>query len=95
MSRRLERTGIWVAVCGVTMLAAGGYYDMRSFRSSPTIPDATHRVLQESHGIARYKTSEQIKTFRYLNVAGVTTFGVGAALLFVYRRTEKRLFIQS
>jgi hypothetical protein len=89
-SRRLERAGICVAVCGVTMLAAGGFYDMQSFRSSPTVPDATHRILQESHGIARYKTSEQIGTLHFLNIAGASTFAVGAAFLFIYRRSEKR-----
>jgi hypothetical protein len=72
------------------MLAAGGFYEMRSFRSSPTVPDANHRVLQESHGIARYKTSKQVRTFYFLNIAGVSTFAVGAGLLIVYRRGEKR-----
>jgi hypothetical protein len=88
-SRRLERLGLCVAVCGVALLAAGGFYDMHSFRSSPTVPDKTHREIQESHGIVRYKTRGEISTFHALNIGGLTALGVGVAMLFVYRHRQE------
>jgi hypothetical protein len=44
---------------------------------------------QESHGVARYKTREQVRTFYSLNIAGVSTGAVGAALLFIRSRVDK------
>jgi len=43
------------------MLAWSGAYDMRTFRANPTLPDTTHFERQESHGVARFKTREQVK----------------------------------
>ena len=83
---RHKRTGIGIVVLGVAMLAWSGAYDMRTFRDSPTVPDATHSQRQESHGVARYKTREQVRVFYALNIAGVSTFAVGAALLFLRSR---------
>ena len=87
--RRLERAGIWIAMFGVALLAVGGAYDIWSYRASPRAPDTTHSVLQEAHGDARYKTPSQVRTFRCLNVAGVSMFAIGAALLIICNRMEK------
>jgi len=79
-----------LALAGVAVLAAAGYYDMRTFRESPKISDAAHSVMQESHGVQRYKIPEQVKTFRSLNIAGVAVFGVAATLLLVHKRFDKK-----
>jgi hypothetical protein len=89
MHSRLDRTGIAIVVLGVAILAYSGAYDVRAFRASPTVPDATHYERQESHGVARYKTREQVRTFYSLNIAGVSTGAVGAALLFIRSRVDK------
>jgi hypothetical protein len=89
MRSGLERTGIGIVVLGVAILAWSGAYDMRTFRASPTVPDASHSERQESHGIVRYKTREQARVFYSLNIAGVSTFVVGAALLILHSRNRR------
>jgi hypothetical protein len=92
MSKRSTRkkTGIGLALVGVAVLAVGGNYDMQTFRSSPKEPDATHTVMQESHGVQRFKTQTQARTFLYLNVVGVSLFLAGAALLTIDHYASKR-----
>jgi hypothetical protein len=89
MMRHLKKLGFCVALLGMATLATGGAYDMRTFQSSPTAPDATHSVMQESHGIQRFKTPEQKKIFVRLNIAGVAIFAVGAVLLFFDKQLNK------
>jgi len=86
----IENAGIGLVFVGVAVLAVGGSYDMRTFRSSPKTPDAVHTVMQESHGIQRFKTQKQANTFLYLNVIGVGLFLTGAALLTVDHYASKR-----
>jgi hypothetical protein len=89
-SSHLERLGVRAALLGVALLAAGGVYDIRTFRTSPKEPDLTHSVMQVSHGDQRFKTPEQIRTFWHLNTAGVITFTIGVAMVVVSDRLKKR-----
>lgn len=73
----------------MAILATAGAYDMRTFRSSPRAPDAIHSVMQESHGIQRFKTPEQKQMFVHLNITGATIFGLGAVLLLLDRQLNK------
>ncbi len=89
MTRHLKKVGFCVALLGMTILATAGAYDTRTFRSSPKAPDATHSVMQESHGVQRFKTPEQKKIFVRLNIAGVAIFVVGATFLFFNKQLNK------
>jgi hypothetical protein len=89
MRRHLKKLGFCVALLGMAVLATAGAYDMRTFRSSPGAPDATHSVMQESHGVQHFKTPEQKTNFVRLNIAGVAIFAVGAVLLFFDQQLNK------
>ena len=73
----------------MAILAAAGAYDMRTFRSSTGSPDATHSVMQESHGVQRFKTTEQRQIFMCLNIARVASFAVEATSLFLDKQLNK------
>ena len=90
MTRHLKILGFCVALLGMAILATAGAYDMRTFRSSPGAPDAAHSVMQESHGVQRFKTPEQKQMFFRLNVAGVAIFAVGAVFLFFDKQLKKQ-----
>jgi hypothetical protein len=90
MTRHFKKAGFCVALLGMAILATAGAYDMRTFRSSPEASDATHSIMQESHGVRRFKTPEQQKVFVSLNIVGAATFAVGATLLILHNRTNKR-----
>jgi len=90
MTRHFKKAGFCVALIGMAILAVAGSYDMRTFRSSPKAPDATHSVMQESHGVRRFKTPEQEKVFVNLNIVGALTFAVGATLLIIHDHLNKR-----
>jgi hypothetical protein len=89
MRRHLKKAGFLVALLGMAILATAGAYDMRTFRSSPRAPDATHTVMQEEHGVQRFKRAEQKKIFVRLNIVGVTVFAVGAVLLVFDKQLNK------
>jgi len=86
----IKKIGTCAVLVGVAVLAVGGSYDMRTFRSSPTTSDAVHTMMQESHGIQRFKTQKQVKTFLHLNVVGVSLFLSGVALLTIDYYASKR-----
>ena len=90
LATAFKKAGFSVALLGMAILATAGAYDMRTFRSSPEAPDATHSVMQESHGIRRFKTPEQKKLFVSLNIVGAVTFAVGATLLILHSHLNKR-----
>jgi len=86
----IKKAGICAILAGVAVLAVGGNYDMRTFQSSPTAADAVHTIMQEPHGVHRFKTQKQAKTFLYLNVIGVVCFLGGATLLTIDYYASKR-----
>ena len=79
-----------MALLGMAILATAGAYDMRTFRSSPETSDTTHSIMQESHGVRRFKTPEQKKVFVSLNIVGAVTLAVGATLLILHNHPKKR-----
>ncbi|GEM_PF-5479081 len=90
VTRHLKTAAFLLALTGLAILAFAGDCDMRTFRLSPTTSDAAHSVMQESHGVQRFKTPEQAKLFVDLNIVGVVTFAIGAALLLLDNRLNKR-----
>jgi hypothetical protein len=87
LAEKLTAGAVYV---GLAILAAGGVYDIRNYRSSPHEPDATHTVLEEEHGDRRYKTPEQIRRYRQICLAGGSLFFAGAAVLIVADQLDKR-----
>jgi hypothetical protein len=79
----LEKAAVGAVYLGLAIAAAGGIYDIRTYRSSPNVPDATHVVLRESHGDRRYKTREQVQLSNRLSIGGMSIFGAGALVLFI------------
>jgi hypothetical protein len=89
MTRHFKILGFCVALLGLAILAAAGAYDMQTFRSSPRAPDATHTVMQESHGIQHFEAPERQNIFVRLNIVGVFIFAVGAVLLLFDKQLNK------
>jgi hypothetical protein len=85
----LQKLAVSAVYVGLAFGAAGGCYDIRTYRASPNVPDATHVVLRESHGDRRYKTPEQVKLADQLYIVGLSLFAAGALVLSITDWREK------
>jgi hypothetical protein len=86
----LEKFGLCVFFAGLGILATGGFYDIHAYRSGPPTPDATHTVEETEHGGTHYKTPDEVRTVRILNIVGASFAGPAAALLVICDLFEKR-----